>query len=304
MATRDGFGRALEALGDKYDFYVLCADLAESTRTMYFKEKHPERFIECGIAESNMVSVAAGIASTGTPAIVSTYAMFAAGRAYEQIRNSVGYPHLNVKIGATHAGLSVGEDGATHQCLEDIALMRVIPGMTVISPCDGLEAKKAVEASLNIDGPVYIRLGRAATPIITTQDSEFEIGKGIVLKDDGDYTIFATGILVNEAVKAAELLEEQGIKVSVINIHTIKPLDEALVVEYAKKSKKIFTLEEHSVIGGLGSAILECLSDKVPVNLMRIGVNDRFGISGNVNQLLDHFELTAPHVAKKIADNI
>lgn len=297
MATRDGFGRALESLGEKYDFVVLCADLAESTRTMYFKNKFPDRYIECGIAEANMTSVAAGIATTGRPAITATYAMFAAGRAYEQIRNSVCYPKLNVKIGATHAGLSVGEDGATHQCLEDIALMRVLPGMTVISPCDGLEAKRAVEAALNIDGPVYIRLGRAATPIITSEDDEFTVGKGRIVKDGGNITVFATGILVNEAIGAANILEEKGINVNVINIHTIKPMDDELVRRFADSSNHIFTLEEHSVIGGLGSAVLESLAECKHPPVTRIGVNDTFGISGNVNELLDYFKLSAPHIA-------
>ncbi len=304
MATRDGFGRGIENLGDKYDYVVLCADLAESTRAMYFMRKYPDRYIECGIAEANMFSVAAGIATTGRTAIATTYAMFAAGRAYEQIRNSIAYPKLNVKIGATHAGLSVGEDGATHQCLEDIALMRVLPGMTVICPCDGIEARQAVEAALNIDGPVYIRLGRAATPVITSLDTPFEVGKGVVLKDGGDITIFATGILVVEALKAADILSEQGIEVNVINIHTIKPMDDTLVRKYASESKHIFTLEEHSVIGGLGSAILESIDSVPHAPVTRIGVNDTFGISGNVNELLDYFKLTAPHIAQRVKDTV
>lgn len=303
MATRDGFGRMLVELADKYKYYVLCADLAESTRTHYFKEAYPSRYIECGIAEGNMMSTAAGIASSGICAITSTFAMFAAGRAYEQIRNSIAYPHLNVKICATHGGLSVGEDGATHQCLEDLALMRVIPGMTVISPCDGLEAKKALEAALNINGPVYIRLGRSATPVIST-NFKFEVGKGVVLEEGKDAVIFVTGILVNEVLKASESLREKGINVSVINIHTIKPLDKELVVEYAKKTNNVFTVEEHSIIGGLGSAISECLSEEYPTKVTRIGVEDTFGMSGDVNELLDFYKLSAPHIEKKILDNI
>ena len=304
MATRDGFGRELVELGAKEDFVVLCADLAESTRAMYFKEKYPERYIECGIAEANMMAVAAGIATTGVTAVASTYAMFAAGRAYEQIRNSIAYPHLNVKIAATHAGLSVGEDGATHQCVEDIALMRAIPGMTVLVPCDGNEAKKAIAAALKIDGPVYIRLGRSATPVITAEDTPFEVGKGIVLAEGKAATIFVTGILVNEALKAREILLEKGIDVAIVNIHTIKPLDCELVVEYAKKTGRVYTVEEHSIIGGLGGAISECLSEACPTKLTRIGIEDIFGMSGSADALLEHFGLTAEHIVKKIADTL
>lgn len=300
MATRDGFGRELVELGAEKDFVVMCADLAESTRTIWFKEKYPDRFIECGIAESNMMSIAAGIASTGKPVVTSTYAMFAAGRAYEQIRNSIAYPHFHVIIAATHAGLSVGEDGATHQCIEDIALMRAIPGMTLISPCDGIEAKKAIRAAFDIDGPVYIRLGRSATPVITGADEPFEVGKGTVLTEGKDITIFATGILVNEVLAAQAVLQEKGISAEVVNIHTIKPLDTELVVKSAAKTKRVFTVEEHSIIGGLGSAIAECLAEKCPTPITRIGVEDVFGMSGNVNELLDYYKLTAPHIVERV----
>ena len=304
MATRDGFGRELVEIGTEKDFVVLCADLADSTRTLWFKEAYPDRFFDCGIAEGNMMSAAAGIASTGMPVVASTYAIFAAGRAYEQIRNSIAYPHFHVIIAATHAGLSVGEDGASHQCLEDIALMRALPGMTVISPCDGIEAKKAIRSAFEADGPVYIRLGRSATPVITSIDSEFTIGKGIVLSEGTDVTIFVTGILVNEAMKAKDILMEKGVNAEVINIHTIKPLDSELVIQSARKTGRVFTVEEHSVIGGLGSAISECLSENHPVKITRIGVNDMFGMSGNANQLLEHYKLTAPHIADKILTEI
>ena len=238
MATRDGYGRALESLGETRNFIVMCADLSDSVRTIYFQKKFPDRFIECGIAEANMMSVAAGIATTGTPVFASTYAIFAAGRAYDQVRNSIAYPHLNVKIAATHAGLSVGEDGATHQCLEDLSLMRVLPGMTVFSPCDGNEAKKCTAAALDIDGPVYIRLGRAASPILTSLDDPFEVGKGRVFADGKDLTIVATGILVPEALKAREMLKEKGVDAAVLDIHTIKPIDTDLLVRYATKTKR------------------------------------------------------------------
>ena len=304
MATRDGYGRALESLGETRNFIVMCADLSDSVRTIYFQKKFPDRFIECGIAEANMMSVAAGIATTGTPVFASTYAIFAAGRAYDQVRNSIAYPHLNVKIAATHAGLSVGEDGATHQCLEDLSLMRVLPGMTVFSPCDGNEAKKCTAAALDIDGPVYIRLGRAASPILTSLDDPFEVGKGRVFADGKDLTIVATGILVPEALKAREMLKEKGVDAAVLDIHTIKPIDTDLLVRYATKTKRLFTVEEHSVIGGLGAAVLEALSDKAPVRLTRIGVNDKFGRSGTVPALLDYYELDAAHLAQRILAEI
>lgn len=300
MATRDGFGHALVELAEKYDFVVLCADLADSTRAKYFADKYPDRYIECGIAEANMTSVAAGIATTGRIAITSSFAMFATGRAYEQIRNSVAYPHLNVKIAGTHAGMSVGEDGATHQCIEDMAIMRAIPTMTVFCPCDGLEAKKVTEAALKTDGPVYIRLGRSATPIITKEDSEFTVGKGVVLKEGKAATVFATGILVNEALQASEILRQKGIDLTVINIHTIKPIDKELIVKYAKKTKRVFTVEEHSVIGGLGSAVAEVLCENYPVKQTRIGINDEFGKSGSVSALLDYYGLNAAHLAERI----
>jgi transketolase len=300
MSTRDAFGRALAELGDKYKFVVFCADATESTKTSYFKEKYPERFIECGIAEANMMSMAAGFASTGVPVFVSAYAMFTAGRTYEQIRQTVAFPHLNVKIGATHAGLSAGEDGASHHCLEDIALMRVIPGMIVISPCDGIEAKKAVEASLNVAGPVYLRFGRTATPIISAEDYPFELGKGVVMEEGNDAIVFATGNLVYEALMARKILLNKGIKIAVVNIHTIKPIDEELIIKYASKNNRIFTVEEHSIIGGLGSAVLETLSEKIPVKLTRIGINDIFSTSGNIDALLALYELNATHIAKKI----
>ena len=304
MATRDGYGRALESLGETRNFIVMCADLSDSVRTIYFQKKFPDRFIECGIAEANMMSVAAGIATTGTPVFASTYAIFAAGRAYDQVRNSIAYPHLNVKIAATHAGLSVGEDGATHQCLEDLSLMRVLPGMTVFSPCDGNEAKKCTAAALDIDGPVYIRLGRAASPILTSLDDPFEVGKGRVFADGKDLTIVATGILVPEALKAREMLKEKGVDAAVLDIHTIKPIDTDLLVRYATKTKRLFTVEEHSVIGGLGAAVLEALSDNAPVRVTRIGVNDKFGRSGTVPALLDYYELDAAHLAQRILAEI
>lgn len=304
MATRDGYGRALESLGDTRSFYVMCADLTDSTRAIYFRDKFPSRFIECGIAEANMMAAAAGIATTGMPVFASTYAIFAAGRSYEQIRNSICYPHLNVKIGATHAGLSVGEDGASHQCLEDIALMRVLPGMTVFSPCDGLEAKKCTAAALDIDGPVYIRLGRSASPVITREDDPFEVGKGIVLADGKDVAIVATGILVLEALKAREILAQNGIDAAVINIHTIKPIDKDLLVRYAEKTRHLITLEEHSVIGGLGAAVLEAISDTCPTRVTRLGVNDQFGRSGTVSALFNYYGLDAGSIAQKIQNSV
>ena len=304
MATRDGYGRALEELGDRYPFVVLCADLSESVRTNYFQKKFPDRFIECGIAEANMMSIAAGIATTGQVAFASTFAMFAAGRAYEQIRNSIAYPHLNVKIGATHAGLSVGEDGATHQCLEDLALMRVLPGMTVFSPCDGLETKKATEAALLVDGPVYIRMGRSAVDVITKPETPFVPGRGIVMAEGSDAVLFATGIMVGESLRARAILEEKGIHVAVVNIHTIKPLDQELICTYAAKTGRVFTVEEHSVIGGLGSAVAEVLAEHCPTRMTRIGVQDKFGRSGTFEVLLAHYGLDAEHIAATVADQL
>lgn len=302
IATRESYGNALVALGEKYDnLVVLDADLAEATKTGIFKKAFPERHIDCGIAESNMVGIAAGLASTGKVPFCSSFAMFAAGRAFEQVRNSVGYPHLNVKIGATHAGISVGEDGASHQCNEDIALMRTIPGMTIINPSDDVEAKAAVEAAYKMDGPVYLRFGRLAVPVINDRpDYKFEIGKGVVLKEGKDLTIIATGLEVNESLEAAKKLAEDGIDAEVINIHTIKPIDSDLIVKSASKTGKVVTVEEHSVIGGLGGAVAEVLSEKCPTKMLRIGVQDTFGESGPAVKLLAKYELDAEGIYKQI----
>ena len=302
IATRESYGNALVALGEKHDnVVVLDADLAEATKTGIFKKAFPERHIDCGIAESNMVGIAAGIASTGKVPFCSSFAMFAAGRAFEQVRNSVGYPHLNVKIGATHAGISVGEDGASHQCNEDIALMRTIPGMTIINPSDDVEAKAAVEAAYEMDGPVYLRFGRLAVPVINDRDDyKFEIGKGVVLKEGKDLTIIATGLEVNESLEAAKKLAEDGIDVEVINIHTIKPIDADLIVKSASKTGKVVTVEEHSIIGGLGGAVAEVLSEKCPTKMLRIGVKDTFGESGPAVKLLEKYELDAAGIYKQI----
>ena len=282
IATRQAYGEALAALGEKYtNFVVLDADLAEATKTILFKKKFPERHFDCGIAEGNMMSVAAGIASTGVIPFASTFAIFASGRAYDQVRNSIAYPHLNVKIGATHASISVGEDGATHQSNEDFALMRAIPGMTVICPADGTETYACVEAALKIDGPVYMRFGRYAVPYIYDPATyKFEVGKGIVLSEGKDVSIFANGLMVHMAIQAKEVLKNEGIDAEVINIHTIKPLDEELVVASAKKTGAVVTAEEHSIIGGLGGAVCETLSGKCPVPVLRVGVEDKFGKSG------------------------
>ena len=302
IATRDSYGNALAQLGTEHpEVVVLDADLAAATKTGTFKKAHPERFIDCGIAESNMIGVAAGLAAAGKVPFASSFAMFAAGRAFEQIRNSVGYPHLNVKIGATHAGISVGEDGATHQCNEDIALMRTIPGMVILNPADDIEAKACVKAAYEYNGPVYLRFGRLAVPVINDrEDYKFEIGKGIVLKEGTDVTIFATGLEVSESLEAAKMLEKDGISAEVINIHTIKPIDEELVVASATKTKKVVTVEEHSVIGGLGSAVAEVLCEKAPTKMMRIGVNDRFGESGPAVELIHKYELDAEGIYKKV----
>lgn len=293
IATRASYGEALVELGKEHDdVVVLDADLAAATKTGTFKKAFPDRFFDCGIAESNLMGVAAGIATTGMVPFASTFAMFAAGRAFEQVRNSIGYPHLNVKIGATHAGISVGEDGATHQCNEDIALMRTIPGMTIICPADDVEAKAAVKAAYEMDGPVYLRFGRLAVPVINdTPDYKFEIGKGVTLREGKDVTIVATGLCVNSALEAAELLAKDGIEAKVINIHTIKPLDEELIVTAAKETGKVVTVEEHSVIGGLGGAVCEVLGEKAPVPVKRIGVNDVFGESGPAVKLIEKYGL-------------
>lgn len=301
IATRQAYGEALVELGKKHHFYVLSADLAESVKVDLFKKAFPERYIECGIAEANMMGMAAGIASTGVPAVASSYAMFTAGRGYEQIRNSIAYPNLHVVIGASHSGVSVGEDGATHQCCEDIALMRVVPGMTVISPCDAIEAAQATEAALlEAKGPVYLRLSRPNTPAVNKEGYKFELGKGVVLADGKDVTIVATGLMVARALAARELLLAKGIDAAVINIHTIKPIDSALLSEYAKKTGKIVTVEEHSVIGGLGSAVTEAICESAPCPVTRVGINDVFGISGPSNDVLAHFGLTAEGIADKV----
>ncbi|MDE7301859.1 MAG: transketolase family protein [Oscillospiraceae bacterium] len=301
-ATRESYGEALAELSDKYeDLVVLDADLAAATKTGIFKKKCPERFIDCGIAEANMMGVAAGLASTGKKVFASSFAMFAAGRAYEIVRNSIGYPHINVKIGATHAGISVGEDGATHQCNEDIALMRTIPGMTIINPADDVEAKAAVEAAINIDGPVYLRFGRLAVPVFNDKDTyKFEVGKGVQLKDGKDVTIVATGLMVNEAKMAAETLEKEGISARVINIHTIKPLDKDIICKAAKETGVIVTAEEHSIIGGLGSAVADAVTECCPVPVVKVGVNDVFGHSGPAVDLLKEFGLSAENIAEKV----
>lgn len=300
-ATRESYGEALAALGDKYDdLVVLDADLAAATKTGIFKKAHPERFIDCGIAEADMMGVAAGIASTGKKVFASSFAMFAAGRAFEIVRNSIGYPHLNVKIGATHAGISVGEDGATHQCNEDLALMRTIPGMTVICPSDDVEAKAAVEAALEINGPVYLRFGRLAVPVFNDKETyKFEVGKGVTLRDGSDITIIAAGIMVNEAVGAADILASKDISARVINMHTIKPIDRDIVIRAAKETGAIVTAEEHSVIGGLGSAVADVVTESYPVPVIKVGVNDVFGHSGPAVDLLKEFGLSAENIAEK-----
>ena len=300
MATREGYGQALAALGEKYDFVVLDADLAAATKTGVFKKKFPDRFFDCGIAEGNMMSVAAGIAATGKIPFVSSFAMFAAGRAFEQVRNSVGYPHLNVKIGATHAGITVGEDGATHQCNEDIALMRTIPGMVILNPADANEAYMAVEAAIKHDGPVYMRFGRYAVPCVTDIEGyQLEIGKGIVLADGTDVTLIASGFTVHLALEARNILAEQGVSARVVNIHTVKPLDTELVIKCAKETGAIVTAEEHSIIGGLGSAVAEALAENCPVPMKRVGVEDTYGRSGTVPALLEAYGLTAKNIADK-----
>ena len=304
IATRESYGNALVELGkEKENLVVLDADLAGATKTGIFKKVFPERHIDCGIAESNMMGIAAGLSATGLVPFASSFAMFAAGRAFEQIRNSIGYPHLNVKIGATHAGISVGEDGATHQCDEDIALMRTIPGMTVIVPSDDVEAKAAVKAAYEMDGPVYLRFGRLAVPVINdNEDYKFEIGKGVTLRKGKDVTIVATGLCVSSALDAAELLKVEGIDAKVINIHTIKPLDKELIVAAAKETGQIVTVEEHSVIGGLGGAVSEALSEEYPVPVKRIGVNDQFGYSGPATALVEKFGLDGKGIAESVKE--
>lgn len=305
-ATRESYGEALRDLADEYkNLVVLDADLAAATKTGIFKKACPERFFDCGIAEANMMGVAAGLAACGKIPFASTFAMFAAGRAYEIVRNSIGYPHLNVKIGATHAGISVGEDGATHQCNEDIALMRTIPGMTIINPCDDVEAKAAVKAALDFNGPVYMRFGRLAVPVINDSETyKFELGKGVVLREGTDVTIVATGLMVNEAVEAAKALELDGISAQVVNIHTIKPLDKELIAQCAEKTGLIVTAEEHSVIGGLGSAVAETVTEMCPVPVVKIGVNDEYGHSGPAVDLLKEFGLSAENIVKTVKESM
>ncbi len=303
MATRDGYGNGLVALGaDHPEVVVLDADLAGSTKTGMFKKAYPERHFNCGIAEGDMLCVAAGMAASGLVPFASSFAMFAAGRAFEQIRNSIGYPSLNVKIGATHGGISVGEDGASHQCCEDFALMRSIPGMVIICPADGVEAAAAVKAAYEHQGPVYLRFGRLAVPVFHEEDFQFTIGKGEIMRDGTDVAIIANGLLVYEAVKAGEALAEAGIQAMVINMSTVKPLDEALVLEAARKCGRVITCEEHSVIGGLGEAVCSLLSEKLPTPVRRIGVQDRFGESGPANELLKAYGLTAEHIVETARD--
>lgn len=302
IATRESYGNALAELGKEYEeLIVLDADLANATKTLTFKKAFPERHIDCGIAEANMTGIAAGLSTCGYVPFISTFAMFAAGRSFEQVRNTIGYPHLNVKIGATHSGISVGEDGASHQCNEDIALMRTIPGMVVINPCDDAEARAAVRAAYLHDGPVYLRFGRLAVPVLNDESTyQFEIGKGVQLRDGKDCTIIATGLCVSESLEAANRLAERGISAQVINIHTIKPLDEEIVIAAAKKTDRIFTVEEHSVIGGLGAAVAEVLGDKCPTRITRIGMQDVFGESGAAKELLHKYGLDAEGVATRI----
>ena len=306
IATRDSYGNALAELGAEFpNLYVLDADLAAATKTSTFKKAFPERHIDCGIAEANMTGIAAGLATCGIVPFISSFAMFATGRNFEQVRNSIGYPHLNVKIGATHAGISVGEDGASHQCNEDMALMRSIPGMVVICPSDDVEAKAAVRAAYEFNGPVYLRFGRFGVPVINDNaDYKFEIGKGITLKDGSDITIVATGLCVSQALEAAETLAAEGVSARVINIHTVKPLDEELIIKAAKETKMLFTVEEHSIIGGLGSAVCECLAENHPAKVVRIGMRDSFGESGPAAELIHKYGLDAEGIVKTVKENI
>lgn len=299
IATRDSYGKALAALGEEFDnLVVLDADLAGATKTAVFQKAFPQRHFDCGIAESNMMSVAAGLAATGLVPFASSFAMFAAGRAFEQVRNSIGYPHLNVKIGATHGGISVGEDGASHQCCEDFALMRSIPGMVVMSPADDVEARAMVRAAYLHEGPVYMRFGRSGIPVFHDESYQFQIGKGEIVRDGKDVAIIANGLMVSEAITAAEALRECGIDAMVINMATVKPLDEELVLEAAKKCGKVITAEEHSVIGGLGEAVAGVLGEKLPTPMRRIGVQDVFGQSGPAAEVLKYYGLTADNIVK------
>lgn len=306
LATREAYGNALVEFGTDYDILVFDADLAASTKTGAFKKVFPDRFFDCGIAEGNMMAVAAGVASTGKIPFASSFAMFAAGRAYEQIRNSIGYAHLNVKIGATHAGITVGEDGATHQCNEDIALMRTIPGMVIINPADAVEARAAVLAAIKHNGPVYLRFGRLAVPVINDQDTyEFEIGKGQLLKDGDDVTVIATGLMVNEAIEAEKILSAEGISVRVVNIHTIKPIDRDIILESARKTGAIVTAEEHSVIGGLGGAVSEVVTESAtPVPVLKVGILDTYGMSGKATDLMHTFGIDADTIVNRVKEAI
>ena len=302
IATRDGYGKALAELSEKYDFVVLDADLAAATKTGVFKKACPSKFFDCGLAEGNMMGVAAGIASTGKTVFASSFAMFAAGRAFEQVRNIIGYPHLNVKIGATHAGITVGEDGATHQCNEDIALMRTIPGMVILNPADAVEAKACVEAAINHNGPVYLRFGRLAVPVIYDENHKVEIGKGSVIEEGTDVTIIATGLMVSIAMEANELLRAEGISARIVNMPCIKPIDVELIKESAEKTGVIVTCEEHNIIGGLGSAVAEVVCESKPVPVVRVGVNDTYGKSGKAQDLIPVFGLDANSVVAKVKE--
>ena len=303
IATREAYGKALAKFGAKYDIVVLDADLSKSTKTDTFKKTFPERFINCGIAEASMMSTAAGLAACGKTVFASSFAMFAAGRAFEQVRNSICYPNLNVKIGATHAGISVGEDGATHLAVEDIAIMRAIPGMSVISPADAVEAEAAVEAAILHNGPVYLRFGRLAVPVINDETTyKFEWGKGVVLKDGTDVTIIANGLMVPEALKAHEILQSEGISARIVNMHTIKPIDKELIINSIKKTGAIVTAEEHNIIGGLGSAVAEVVCKNAPAPIEIVGIEDKFGKSGVPAKLLEEYGLTAENIAKKAHD--
>ncbi len=303
IATREAYGKALAEFGDTYDFVVMDADLSGSTKTGIFAKKFPNRFINCGIAEGNMMATAAGIATTGKTVFASSFAVFASGRAFEQIRNSIAYPNLNVKIGATHAGVSVGEDGASHQAIVDMAIMRSLPNMVVINPADAVEAKAAVLAAIEHEGPVYLRLGRLSVPVIFDEnDYEFELGKGKLISDGEDITIFSTGLMTYESMKAVEMLKSSGISARLVNIHTIKPIDRDIIVKAAKETKNIVTVEEHSVIGGLGSAVAEVLCEECPCKLTRLGLNDVFGQSGKPYELLNLYGLTAEHIANRVKE--
>lgn len=306
IATRESYGNALVEIGKEHEnLVVLDADLAAATKTNIFQKAFPKRHIDCGIAECDMMGIAAGLSLTGKVPFASSFAMFAAGRAFEQVRNSIGYPKLNVKIGATHAGISVGEDGATHQCNEDIALMRTIPGMVIINPSDDIEARAAVKAAYEYKGPVYMRFGRLAVPVINdNSDYKFELGKGVTLREGNDITIIATGLEVSYAIEAAKLLEADGINARVINIHTIKPIDEDIIVKAAKETKKIFTVEEHSIIGGLGSAVCDVVCDKAPTSVYKIGIRDRFGESGPALELIHKYKLDAEGIYEQIKANL